>query len=106
MSFRYMRVIVMFDLPTVSYEDRKEYVKFRKFLVNEGFIMMQESIYTKLALNGSVATLVRKKVRKNVPKDGLVQMLTITEKQFASMEYLIGYSQKTIIENTERLIII
>ena len=44
MSFRYMRVIVFFDLPTLTSKERREYRRFRKFLINEGFIMMQESM--------------------------------------------------------------
>ena len=46
-----MRILVFFDLPTETSKDRKIYSKFRKFLIKEGFIMMQESVYSKLALN-------------------------------------------------------
>lgn len=106
MSYRFMRVIVFFDLPTITVEDKKEYLKFRKFLLREGFIMMQESVYTKLVLNGSTANLVRNKVRKNKPKAGLVEMLTITEKQYSSIEYISGTAQQTVLETDERLIII
>ena len=49
-----MRVIVFFDLPVLTYQQRKEYTKFRKFLLRSGFMMMQESVYCKLALNGTV----------------------------------------------------
>ena len=69
MSLRFMRVMVFFDLPTITEKNRAEYRKFHKFLIQEGFIMMQESVYTKLALNGTVAELIRKKVRKNKPPD-------------------------------------
>lgn len=106
MSYRFMRVIVFFDLPTLTVEDKKEYLKFRKFLLREGFIMMQESVYTKLVLNGSTANLVRNKVRKNKPKAGLVEMLTITEKQYSSIEYISGMAQQMVLETDERLIII
>ncbi|MDD3092982.1 MAG: CRISPR-associated endonuclease Cas2, partial [Clostridia bacterium] len=51
MSYRYMRIIVFFDLPTVSYAERREYTRFRKFLIRSGFLMMQESVYCKLAHN-------------------------------------------------------
>ena len=47
MSYRFMRIIVMFDLPVVTSVERQEYTKFRKFLLKSGFIMMQESVYTK-----------------------------------------------------------
>ena len=51
-----MRIIVFFDLPTLTYKDQKEYRLFRKLLINDGFVMMQESIYTKLALNTTVSS--------------------------------------------------
>ena len=50
MSYRFMRVLVMFDLPTETSLQRKNYRKFRKTLIKNGFIMMQESVYVKSAL--------------------------------------------------------
>ena len=46
-----MRLIIFFDLPVGTVAERKAYVGFRKFLINEGFLMMQYSVYSKLALN-------------------------------------------------------
>jgi CRISPR-associated protein Cas2 len=99
-----MRILVMFDLPTYTSGDQREYRRFRKFLIKNGFIMMQESIYTKLVLNPSSAKLARNQVRKEIPKEGLVQMITITEKQFASMELLVGATQTSYIDTDNRLI--
>ena len=78
-----MRVMIFFDLPTLTVKDRKAYTEFRKMLISEGFIMLQESVYTKLVLNQSFADLLLKRVRKGVPNAGLIQSLIITEKQFA-----------------------
>ena len=64
MSYRYMRVMVLFDLPVVTPENKRNYVRFRKFLIKSGFIMMQESVYTKLAPNSSVASAIVDNVRK------------------------------------------
>lgn len=89
MRYRFMRILVFFDLPTETSKDRKSYSKFRKFLIDEGFIMMQESVYSKLTLNSSVTTLMREKIVKNKPPRGIVQILIITEKQFGSMEYIV-----------------
>lgn len=96
--------MIMFDLPTYTISEQREYRRFRKFLIKNGFIMMQESIYTKLALNTPSAELIKKQVRKQIPKNGLVQMLTITEKQFNSMEFLAGKGQSNYIDNDKRLI--
>lgn len=106
MSLRFMRVMVFFDLPTVTDKDRKEYRRFRKFLLQEGFVMMQESVYAKLVLNGGAANLIKNKVRIHKPKAGLVEMLTITEKQFSGIEFVAGDEQKKVVDSEERLIVI
>lgn len=104
MSFRYMRVIVFFDLPTETINDRKIYTQFRKALINDGFIMLQESVYSKMALNNSIANSIKEKIYRNKPPKGIVQMLTITEKQYSGMEYIVGEKNENILDNTERLI--
>lgn len=106
MSYRYMRVIVFFDLPTESLSDKREYRKFRKFLIKKGFLMLQESVYCKLALNQTVAAAVAATVRANKPSSGLVQMLVVTEKQFAKMEYVVGESESTVLDTDERVVIL
>ncbi len=101
-----MRILLFFDLPIDTAKDRRRYSKFRKLLINEGFIMMQKSVYTKLALNTSVVNSVKDKIYKNKPPKGIVQMLTITEKQFNSIEYVVGNKDTEVLDNTERMIII
>ena len=106
MSYRFMRVMVFFDLPVDTSADRRNYTKFRKFLIKSGFLMMQESVYCKLALNSTVADSICDNVRKNKPEKGLVQMLTVTEKQFARMELLVGEIKDNVIDTDERLVIL
>ena len=106
MSYRYMRVLLFFDLPVDTAKNRRDYRKFRKFLIDEGFIMMQESVYAKLALNNSVVNSVKLKVNNNKPPKGLVQMLVVTEKQFNSIEIIVGESKLDILDSTERLVVL
>lgn len=106
MSYRYMRMIVMFDLPTTTLEDLRNYRVFRKFLIKNGFMMMQESVYSKIALNTGIANLIADKVRENQPPSGLVQMFIITEKQFEKMEILVGEISEETITDDRRLIIL
>ena len=101
-----MRILVFFDLPTDTAKNRKIYSNFRKLLLNEGFIMMQESVYTKLALNNSVVNSVKDRINKNKPPKGIVQMLTITEKQFNSIEYIVGKKDSNVLDDTERMVIL
>ena len=106
MSYRYMRIIVMFDLPTINEKDLKNYRIFRKFLIKNGFMMMQEKKKKKIALNQSMATLIANKVRENKPPKGLVQMFMITEKQYSRMEILVGDISEEYITDDRRLIIL
>ena len=101
-----MRTIVFFDLPNIYAKDRRNYMKFRKFLINEGFIMMQESVYSKIVLNSQQSELVLQKIRKRSPSKGLIQVLTITEKQYSQIEYIIGKKDTKIIDNEDRLVIL
>ena len=101
-----MRVLVFFDLPVVTSMQRREYTKFRKFLLKSGFMMLQESVYCKIALNGTVAQGIIDSVHKNKPPEGLVQLLTVTEKQYAKMDLIIGDIKKEILDSDERLVII
>lgn len=101
-----MRILVMYDLPTVTAKEKKIHHSFQKFLVQSGFLMMQESIYCKLAQNQQAADAIIKQIKKQVPQTGLVQVLTITEKQFAKIEYLVGEKTSEVIDTDERVIIL
>lgn len=101
-----MRIMVFFDLPTETARDRRIYSKFRKLLINEGFIMLQESVYAKLALNNSIVKSIKDKIYKNKPPKGIVQLLVITEKQFSEIEYVVGNSSSDVLDNTERFIVL
>ena len=99
-----MRIIVMFDLPVIKAVEKREYNKFRKFLVKSGFMMMQESIYCKLTQNVTSADLIIANIRKNKPPDGLVQVMKITEKQYAKIEFIVGKTASEVIDSDERLL--
>ncbi len=99
-----MRLIVFFDLPMVTNKDLAEYRNFRRFLIKNGFIMMQESVYSRLVLNNNSSNLLKKQIYKNLPDRGLIQLLQVTEKQYASIEYLKGKSKSNIIQTNDRVI--
>ena len=101
-----MRIIVFFDLPNVYSKDKRAYLMFRKFLINEGFIMMQESVYSKIVLNSQQSSLVLERIRKNAPKKGIIQVMNITERQYSQIEFIIGNSNSKIINSEERLIVL
>lgn len=103
--FRIMRLIVMFDLPTDTSRDRRNYARFRKFLIKNGYNMMQYSVYSKIILNRSVLNFQKHNLRKNAPPKGYVETLVITENQYASMEMIVGEPGRTSQEHSvERMI--
>lgn len=99
-----MRMLVFFDLPTETEADRREYRRFRKLLISNGFLMMQESVYCKLLMNSTAQNAMAELLRMNSPPEGIVQILTITEKQFAKIEYITGAWQNDVIDTDERLV--
>ena len=114
MSYRYMRMIVFFDLPVLTSKQRRDYRDFRKFLLKSGFLMLQESVYCKLVQNPVVADVLQTNIRNNKPEEGLVQVLRVTEKQYSKMElvndflqlYIVGENHSQVLNNDERLVIL
>lgn len=95
---------MFFDLPVETSQNRHDYSVFHKFLIKNGFIMMQKSVYSKLVVNNVTSLAVKERVAQNVPPEGIVEILEITENQFARIDYLIGNKQSVIEESTNRLI--
>ena len=85
-----MRMLVFFDLPVMTRAERRAYSQFRRFLLNDGFDMIQFSVYGRI-LNGRDAESKHlERVIANLPPDGSVRALTVTERQYASMRILVG----------------
>lgn len=105
-SYRYMRLFVIFDLPRYTSKQQKQANTFRKKLVDDGFLMLQESVYCKLALNDSVLQAVKHRVREMKPSEGDVMMFAVTEKQFEDIEFLLNLNASNVLDNTDRLVIL
>lgn len=106
MSYRFMRLVIFFDLPVETSAQRREYRRFRKFLLRSGFVMMQESVYSKIVLNATAAAAVRENIRKHKTAEGLIEMVLVTERQFERMEIIVGEAQNLVIDSDERLVIL
>lgn len=105
--FRIMRMIIMFDLPMETSKDKRNYRKFRKFLIENGYSMMQYSIYSKIILNRSVLNYQKLKIYENAPPKGYVDSLVVTEKQYVNMETIVGDAARTNQEtSTARMIVL
>lgn len=94
--------MVMFDLPVSKKVDRKRYTSFRKDLIKNGFRMMQFSIYYRVCSGMDMVKKYEKRIVKFVPPNGEVRLLVLTEKQFNSMQILVGKrSTQELIESRQ-----
>ena len=104
---RYMRLVVFFDLPVDTPVQRKDYRAFRKFLLKDGYLMLQESVYAKLVVNDGAAGSAVQRLRKHRPPAGLLQVLRVTESQYSTMEYITGNREShEEIDTMEELLVL
>ena len=89
-EYQIMWIFVFFDLPTETKRERKIYADFRKQLLRDGFTMFQFSIYLRHCPSRENADVHIKRVKKWLPKEGYVGILTVTDKQFSQMELFRG----------------
>ena len=89
----------MFDLPTKTKRDRKKYTLFRKQMLDDGFTMLQYSVYMRICKSNYSANAHIKYIKRIIPLKGEVRILKLTEKTYNSMEILKSF-EKT---NEEKL---
>ena len=94
-GYRCMWVLAMFDLPTDTKKARKDYTHFRKHLLEDGFTMMQYSVYARHCASKENAEVHTERIKRHLPPDGEVRVITITDKQFERMSVFWGKMRKT-----------
>lgn len=99
-----MRMILMFDMPVDTVEERKAYRKFRKFLIDGELVHDKPLIYGKLLLNNSANNAMIERLKTRNPKKGNITLLTVTEKQFSRMIYLNGEHDTSVANSDARLV--
>ncbi len=93
-AYRCMWLVVMFDLPVDTKKARRDYARFRKGLLKDGFVKMQYSVYIRHCASEENAVVHVARVDRMVPDDGEVRVLTITDKQFERMRVFWGKKRK------------
>lgn len=85
-----MRIIVFFDLPVTTVAKRKAANQFRLFLQKDGYQMLQLSVYTRIVRGRDALQKHHTRLRANLPEEGSIRCLEVTEKQFTGMHLLLG----------------
>lgn len=94
----------MFDLPVETAKQRHDYRKFVKFLKENGFVMFQESIYVRLSINEASVKGLAKTIKDHLPPKGLISMITVTEKQFSNIDFMMGDFKTDVVTTDERVV--
>ena len=106
MSYRFMRLMVFFDLPTATSENRRNYRRFRKDLISNGFFMLQESVYCRMVINEAMAKSVVARIESFKPPQGMVCAMIITEKQFAGISFIVGDMKSDVVTTEQSLVVL
>ena len=102
-QYRAMWVMVLFDLPTETKKDRRNYRQFVKGLEIDGFSMFQFSIYLRHCPSRENAEVHKLRVKKLLPPKGHIGIIHITDKQFGMMELFIGQDKETLPQISQQL---
>ena len=99
-----MRLLLFFDLPMNTSSELKTYRSFVKNIKKEGFYMLQKSVYVKMVIDNQAGYFVKTKIQNFIPSKGSVMFLSVTEKQFSSIEFLCGIYKTDVVNSIERVI--
>ena len=89
-----MRLLLFYDLPMNSKRNQRVYSNFRKYLIKNGYMIIQYSIYSKIFSNRDSAIKHISVLKNNLPDKGSVRTMLVTEKQYARMQILVGNKSK------------
>lgn len=85
-----MWLVAMFDLPVLTPENKRDYVRFRKTLLKAGFMRLQLSVYARYIVSEEAAAVHRATIKRSLPPRGQVRVIAITDYQFGKMEVYHG----------------
>jgi CRISPR-associated protein Cas2 len=94
LGWRTVWVLALFDLPVETPLQRRAYTHFRKDLLDDGFTMMQYSVYQRHCASPENATVHTNRMGARVPAEGEVRFLVITDKQFEKVVTFVGKKRK------------
>ena len=80
-----MWVIAFFDVPVDTKAARKAYRLFHDALIDDGFDMLQYSVYGRPCPSSENADVHHQRIKCALPPDGEVRIMLLTDKQFERM---------------------
>lgn len=94
-EIRILWLFVFFDLPVGTKEERRHATRFRNFLKDDGYMMLQFSVYARICRGEEAVEKHLTRVTKSMPRKGSIRSLQVTDKQYARMRLLLGELKKS-----------
>lgn len=92
---RILWLFVFFDLPVKTKPERRAATQFRNFLKDDGYMMLQYSVYARACRGEDAVEKHLSRVIKKLPHIGSVRTLQVTERQYGRMRLLLGRQGKS-----------
>lgn len=104
-GYRPVWLFALFDLPVKTQADRRDYVRFRNLLLDQGFCMLQYSVYARYCPSEEASTTHRRHIQAALPSDGQIRLLGVTDRQFEKMEVFFGKKRHNAEEPPAQLML-
>lgn len=91
-----MWLMVMFDLPVKTKRDKRNYTRFRKHLLNSGFVKIQYSVYARHCADQQKSDKYKRQLKQIIPSHGHVRFMNITDRQFGKTEVYYGKTEHEV----------
>lgn len=104
-AYRSVWLMAMFDLPVETPDNKRDYVRFRKALLKDGFMMLQFSVYARYIPSEEAAEAHRRTIRSAIPPLGQVRLMAVTDHQFGKMEVFYGKKPREPEEAPEQVLL-
>jgi CRISPR-associated protein Cas2 len=103
---RFVWLFVLFDLPVGTKGQRRDATKFRNFLKDDGYFMLQYSVYARICKGEDGATKHVARVARNLPSTGSVRALQVTDRQYGRMRLLLGEARPSEKIGSSQLVLL
>ena len=103
---KFLWLFVFFDLPVGTKTERRLASKFRMFLKDDGFLMLQFSVYARICRGDDGAAVHIRRVTHALPTQGSVRALQVTDRQYARMHLLLGTQGKNEQSASQQLVLL
>ena len=102
-AYKIVWLIAMFDLPTKTKKERRDYAVFRKNLEKDGFVMHQYSVYCRFCASLEAREVHVKRVKSYMPNKGRLSIITITDKQYSGIINIWGEIEQKVQQKPVQL---